>query len=138
MASAPASGGGDQFRKRSAADERHIAVQHQHRVFVGNQAHRLHHRVARAQLIRLQNPFDRLLVQRRLHLRAAVPVYDVDIAGIERARGADDMLQQRFARQWLQHFRQIGVHPLALAGCQNHDRKLHANSVGGRFDSRSL
>ena len=43
--------------------------------------------MARAELLRLQNPLDRLLVQRRLHLRAAVPVNHVDIVGIQaRAR----------------------------------------------------
>ena len=122
-----------QFREGGAADQGHVAVQHQHRVIVRYDAHGLHHGMARAQLIGLQNPLDRLLVQGRLHLRAAVPVHHIDIGGIQGARGADHMLQQRLPGQGLQHFRQVGVHPLALARCQNDDRKLHADSVGGRF-----
>ena len=94
-------------------------------MIVGYDAHGLHHGMAGAQLLRLQNPLDGLVRQRRLHLRAAVPVDHVDIRRVERARGADHMLQQRLPRQGLQHFRQVGVHPLALARCEYDDGKLH-------------
>ncbi len=95
----------NQFRQRCRADERHVAVEHQHRVIVGNHAHGLHDGMTGAQLIRLEYPLDVLVGECRLHLRAAMPVDHVDIGRAEIACGADHVLQQRPPGQWLQHFR---------------------------------
>ncbi len=88
-----------------------------------------------AQLLGLHYPFDRLVRERGLDLRAAMSVDHIDICGPKPARRANDVLQKRLAGQRLKHFRQVGIHPLALARCQNDDRKMHADSVRGGFRS---
>ena len=92
-------GGRDQLLQGGSADQRHVAVQHQHGVIVRYDAHGLHHGMTGAQLLGLQHPVDGLVRQRRLHLRAAVSVHHVDIGRLERARRADHVLQQRLPRQ---------------------------------------
>ena len=47
-----------QFAQARGRDQRHIAVQHEHAMIVGDQGHRLHHGVAGAQLLGLQDPID--------------------------------------------------------------------------------
>ena len=88
----------NQLVEGGRADQRHVPVQHQHRVIVGNHGHRLHHGMPGTQLIGLQHPFDVLEMQRRLHMGAAMTVDDVDVGRMERARGADDVLRAAAAR----------------------------------------
>ena len=116
--------------ERRRADQRHIAVQNQHRVIIGDDGHGLHHGMARTQLLGLQYPVDVFVMQRRLHLRTAVPINDADVVGIERAGGADHMLQQRLPGQRLQDFGHVRVHPLALPRGEYDDGKRHDNSFG--------
>ena len=54
------------------------------------------------------------------HQFAAVPVDNADAFGGQLARGGDNVRQQRFAGQRMQHLGQFGVHPLALA-CREYD-----------------
>ncbi len=119
----------NQFRQGCHADQRHVAVEHQHRMVVGNHAHGLHDSVAGAQLIRLQYPLDVFVGERRLYLHAAMPIDHVDVGRAEIACGADHVLQQRPPCQWLQHFRQVGIHPLALTRSEYDDGKLHDSSA---------
>jgi len=107
-------GDGCQLVQGRRTDQRHVAVQHQHGVIVGNDGHGLHHGMTGAQLFRLQNPIDVFVIERRLHQRPAVTIDHVDGFGSKLARGANDVLQQRLARQRLQHLGQVRMHPLAL------------------------
>ena len=87
---------------------------------VGNRRHRLHDGVARAELLGLERPLEvGLLGERRADLLGAVAIDDVDAGRPQRARGADDVLEQRPARERLKHLRQRRVHALALARGEN-------------------
>ncbi len=102
----PAPARRDQFFKAASADQRHVAVQHQHRVIVRYDAHGLHDGMTGAELLRLQYPFDGLVRQGRLHLRAAMSVNHVDIGRAEaRCAVRITCLQKRLPRQRLQHLR---------------------------------
>ena len=111
--------------QRLRPHQRHVAVQHQHQRIVRHARHRLRDRVTGAQLLGLQRPSQRVLVQCLAHPLAAVTVDDVDVRRAHRARGVDDVGQQRASRQRLQHLGQIGLHPLALAGSEDHDAERH-------------
>ncbi len=54
MAFAP--GGVDELPQRLGADQRHVTVQHQHQLIVGDVGHGLHDRVTGAELLGLQRP----------------------------------------------------------------------------------
>jgi hypothetical protein len=98
-------GNGNQLFQGGSTDQGHVAVEHQHRVIVRYHAHGLHHRMAGAQLMRLQHPLDGFVRQRRLHQGAAMAVNHIYIRGLQRARRADHVLKQRLPGQRLQHFR---------------------------------
>jgi len=55
------------------------------------------------------------------HRFPAVAVDDADALRRELARGSDDMCKQRSSGQRMQHFREIRVHALALAGGEYDD-----------------
>lgn len=52
---------------------------------------------------------------------AAVAMDDADVRRRERPRAIDDMGQQRFAGDRMQHLGQAGAHALALTGGENDD-----------------
>ena len=106
-----------------ATDERHVSIEHQHQVLVGDVLHRLQHGVPGAQALGLQRPGDRLVLECGGHLLAPVPVNHLDGGGRERARRVDHVLQQRPAGERLQHLRQSRLHALALPGRQDHHRQ---------------
>ncbi len=111
---------GDEALERLRPNQRHVAAQHEHSMVVGNRRHGLHDGMARAELLGLQRPLEiGLLGERRSHLLGAVAVDDVDARGLDGARGADDVLEQRPARERLQHLRQCRVHAFALARGEN-------------------
>ena len=110
-------------------DQRHVAVQYQHGMVVGDDAHGLHDGVARAQLLGLEDPLDVVVGERLLHLGAAVTVDHVDMGRIQGPGGPDDVAQQRLPGQRLQHFRQIGVHPFALTRSENDHGECHDGIV---------
>ncbi len=116
----------DQLGECLAADQRHVAVEDQHEMVVGDRRHRLHHRMAGAELLGLQRPADLRRRERRAHLFAAMPVHDFDRRGMQRGRSFDHMAQQRATGERLQHLGPVGVHALALACGQDHDRQVHA------------
>ena len=95
-------------------------------MIVGDRRHRLHHRVARAELLGLQRPADLDARERGPHLVAAVPVDDFDRRRLQRLRSLDHMAEQRPAGERLQHLRAVRVHPLTLARGEDHDRQFHA------------
>ena len=70
--------------------------------------------MAGTELIGLQNPLHVLMRQRRLYLGAAMAVDHIDVFRLEGARGADHVLQNRYARQGLHAFREIALHSLTL------------------------
>ena len=72
--------------QRLGPHQRHVAVQHEHEVIVGDRRHGLLHRVTGAELFGLQRPSASAFAGQRLaHLLAAVAVDDVDVAA-RRAR----------------------------------------------------
>ena len=117
--------GGHEARERVELHQRHVAVQHQHEVVVGNLRHRLHHRVARAVLLGLQDPADVGALEGLEHLLAAVAVHHAGGRGLEAAGGVEHVPEQRPARERLQHLGQVRFHALALAGGQDHDGEWH-------------
>lgn len=111
-----------QLQQAFAADQRHIAVQHEHPRRVGNRRHRLLHGMSGAQLLALRGPLQIALIGKGgLHLIAAVPVHDMDRRRLQLPRGGDHVRQHRLARQRLQHFGQGRAHALALARGQDHN-----------------
>jgi hypothetical protein len=50
------------------------------------------------------------------------------VLGRQLTRGIDNMTEQRFAGEGMQHLGQIGVHPFALACGQNHDLEAHGEN----------
>ena len=111
----------DERFERLRPNQRHVAAQHEHAMVVGNRRHRLHDGMARAELLGLQRPLQIGLVRERgADLLGAVAVDDVDRRRARmRARSANDVLEQRPARERLQHLRQCRVHALALARGEN-------------------
>ena len=108
-----------------AADQRHVAVQHQHQFVVGDIGHGLHDRVAGAELFGLQRPLQIFFGERGAYRVAAVAVHHVDGGGFERARPANNVPEQRHAGERLQNLGQIGLHSLALTGSEDHDGEFH-------------
>ena len=84
-----------------------------------------------ALLLGLQRPADVGARDRRAHLFRAMSMDDVDRVGLERARGCDDVREQRPAGQRLQHLRQVARHALALAGSQDDDGQGHRPNCTG-------
>ena len=129
-------GAREQRAQRLGAQQRHVAVEHQHLVRIGNRGHRLLQRVAGAELLALLRPVQRSDAARtaRAHALAAVAVDHVDRFGRELRGQLEHMRQQRLAGQRLQHLGQLRAHALALAGREDHDRQRRAAWVrlGGR------
>ena len=107
------------------ADQRHVAVEHQHRAVLSHRGQRLQHRVAGPQLLLLDNPVERITRQGGTHRIRAMAHHHVHGGGLEGPGGAHDVFQQRSPRQRVQHFRQGGFHPGALPRCEYYDFKLH-------------
>ena len=96
---APPGGAGASSRRCSVvgADQRHIAVQHQHLRAVGHARHRLLHargRCRAAAPVRAQCRSG-WSANAALHLIAAMAVHDVDAGRLQRARGVDHVRQHR-------------------------------------------
>ena len=89
---------------------------------------RLQHGVTRTQLTLLQHPGNAFGFKCRAHLLGAVPVDHVDRIRRKLPRCVDYVLQQRAPGKRLQDLWPVGLHPLALAGCENDDRKRHARA----------
>ena len=131
--------GREQRAQGVGSDQRHIGVQHQHARVVGHVRHRLLHRMPSAELLRLFGPDKiRLVGERRAHLRAAMPVHNMDACGTERARDIDHMREHRATCDRLQHLRQRGFHALAFAGGENDDvqRMAHAQDSNEAHQNR--
>ena len=89
----------DQRAQRLVADQRDVAVEHQHGA-PGRRGQRLQNAVAGAQLFVLVHPVDRVGRQLSPPVRRRVPS-PVTLA--EAKGGGNDMFQQRPARQRMQH-----------------------------------
>ena len=118
--------------ERGGPYQRYVAIKHEDGMVVGNGGHGLHDGVPGAELLRLQHPVDLLVVERGTHLRTAMPVYHVHVRRIERAGGADHMLQERLSRERLQDLGQVRVHALALSRGEYDDGKRHDSSSRSR------
>src|SRR6202050_2670120 len=114
---------GEQLCDGGAADERHVAVQHQQQLIIGDLRHRLHERMPGSQTRLLQDPGNALIVQGAAHLFPAMPVDHVNRDRLERARGVDDVLQERPAGERLQHFREGRLPTLAFTRRGDHDSR---------------
>ncbi len=114
----------DELPEARGSDQGHVPIEHEYRMFVGDQRHGLHHGVSGAELLGLQHPVD-VLVLERFDQRAAVTVDDADIGGGEGSRGSDHVLEQRLARQGLQDFGKVRMHALALPRGEYDDGKRH-------------
>ena len=72
-------------------------------------------------VLRLLQDERRAAVRKRIrHGLPAVAIHDDDACRLKRARGVDDVREQRPASQWMQHLGQRRAHARALAGCQHH------------------
>ncbi len=72
------------------------------------------------------------------HLFAAVAMNHANMFGRQFARGIHNMTEQGFAGEGMQHLGQIGVHPFALAGGENHDLKAHGKIIAERGRLRRI
>ena len=103
----------------------HVAVQDERGHVVDQHRDGLGHRMARAQLGGLQGPLHVGLPGKcGLDLLAAMTIHHHQPLRVEGAGGIDDMAEQGLAGQRMQYFRQVGVHPFAHAGSQDHDVHL--------------
>ena len=123
--------------QRLGADQRHVAVQHQHQLVVGDVGHGLHDGVAGAELLGLQRPLQIFAsAERRAHRVAAVAIHHVHRRGVQRARAANNVAQQRHAGERLQNLGEIGFHSLALTGSEDDDGEFHeAASLAARNEA---
>ena len=111
------------------ADQRHVTIENEGGDAVVQQRHGLGDGMAGAQLGRLFGPVQvGLALEGGLHLFATMAEHDDQPLGVEGAGGVDDMAEQGFAGQGVQNFRQVGVHPFAHAGSQDHD--VHLGWIG--------
>ncbi len=78
--------GGSEVAQRLGADQRHVAVEHQHRAAVIHAGQRLRHRMAGAELALLQHPGDVQIRQPLPHLFGAMAVHHVDMPRRQFAR----------------------------------------------------
>ena len=129
----------EQMAQGGRADQRHVAVQHQHARAIGDGRHGLLHGVAGAALLALLGPLQiALLCERGLHLLAGVTVHDVDNGGFERPRSGHHVRQHRLAGNGLQHLGTHRLHALAFTGSKDDDvqrcggwRRSHAGPAWG-------
>ena len=125
-------------RSVSASDERHVAVQHQHQLIVGDVGHGLHDGVPGAELLGLQCPAASVFLHERgAHRVAAVAIHHVDGRRVQRARAANNVAQQRPAGERLQDLGEIGFHSLALTGSEDDDGELHEPAEFSRNQRRN-
>ena len=130
----------EQSTQRLCSDQRHVAGDDQYVAVVFAQclaAH--HHSVAGAQLFRLLDPVDPAVAGERvddtLLLMADNHVQCLD-AGL--AAGVQHVSEHRLAAQFVQHFRQITLHPRALAGSENNcSSRTHGTTVS-KLRNRTL
>ena len=117
----------DQLLERLAAQERHVAVEHQHHPVrhARQRRHRQLHGVAGSALLDLLDDRDRAGAeareQRRLDRLALVAEHGDDGIGPERARQLDRVADQRTAEQRVQHLRARRAHTRSLPRGE-HDR----------------
>ena len=131
------------FVQRGAVDERHIAVERQHRRVVGNARHCLCDGMAGAELLALLHPLDvgRPLNAgcRRRFAHDAAPVHDVYARRAEPARRVNDMEEQRPAGEEMKNFRQVRAHALPLPRRENDDvQRCHGEGHSGLTDPDTL
>ena len=112
-----------QSAQRVGEQQRHIAIKYQHLVRVGNLRHRLLQGIAGAKLFGLQRPLQPAILEQFAHALAAVSVDHVNRRRRKACCHVQYMREHRRAGQRLQHLRDIRLHPLALAGRQDHDRQ---------------
>ena len=118
--------------QRGAIDQRHVAVEHQHRRIVGNAGHRQRHGVTGAELLALLHPLDVGCRHGFTYGAAAVSVDDVHGGGAEPARGLDDMGKQRTTSEEMEDFRQVRAHALSLPCRENdHMQRRHFDGCSG-------
>ena len=86
---------------------------------------RLLHRVAGAELLGLQDPFDLRLGEGGAHLLGAVAMDHDDLARRERARRVEHVREQRPPGERVQDLGQLRAHALALTRGENDDFERH-------------
>ncbi|MNV03859.1 hypothetical protein D3C71_941420 [compost metagenome] len=111
-----------QVAQRLAADQRHIAVQHQNGCRIRHFRHGLQHGMPGAQLLALLRPAQIGLIGECLPDRfTAVAVNDMDCFGLQLTRGIDDVGEHRAPGDRLQYLGQGRFHALASAGGEDDD-----------------
>jgi hypothetical protein len=108
-------------RHRFRADERHVAVEHEHvAIEPGERCPRLRHRMPRAELFRLHRHACAVPRGERLYLLTP-RTHDDDLGGrLQRLHTVQQMGEHRLPGDRVQHLVQRGAHPRALAGGKNH------------------
>ncbi len=128
-----APGRSQQAAQGGGADQRHVAVQHQHRGRIGDRRGGLLHGMAGTQALGLFGPVQVGLVgERGHHLLAFMAMHDVDARRIQPTRGGDDLRKHRLAANRLQDLGPRGAHALAFASGQDDDMQgtCHGCSTG--------
>ncbi|MNF88141.1 hypothetical protein D3C84_706280 [compost metagenome] len=114
----------EQTLKRFDFDQRHVTVEHQHRVGF-NKWHRLSHRVACTQLLVLQNEIQIIRCQTFTHSIGAVTDHHMNALWIKLPGAVDNMTQHRVTGNRVQNFWQSRAHARALASSEDNDFKRH-------------
>ena len=129
---------GERFR----ADQRRIARQQDGELRArGNRAPRHQHRVARAALRLLQHCLHAQRRDRGGHILGLMAHDRDNFSRLERQARAHNVLDQRTPARAVQHLRQRGFEPRALARGQDHDYEVgscHTSIVSGsrQFDNK--
>jgi hypothetical protein len=120
----------DQSAQRVGQQQRHIAVQHQHLVCIGNIRHRLLQGISGAELFGLQRPAQQPILEQFAHALATVPIDHMDRSRREAGGQIEHMREHRCPGQRLQHLGDLGLHALALARRQYDDRQRCGRRCG--------
>ena len=107
--------------QRVMLHQRHVAIQHQRVAFVRQVRHRLLHRMTSAELWLLHDELRRILLHRLRHPLSTVTVNHAHLLRIKIGGVIQHMLQQRLARQRVQHLGLVGIHARAFAGSEDDD-----------------
>ena len=103
--------------------QRHIAIQHQRHAVVCKTRQCLLDRVAGAVLFGLKHKRQLVVSHRLRHCLTAKAVHHADLRGAEFMGRVNHMPKQGFARQFVQHLGQVGVHAGAFARREYQDFK---------------
>jgi len=113
----------DQFSKGLAAQKWDVPGEQYHGAsLIAERSFSLLERMSRAELRLLDSrPNGRVLPTKLAYLIAGVARYHSHCVRSHSLRGSNHMVEQRQAADAVEDLRQLGLHPSALPGSQNHD-----------------